>query len=74
MFGPMSTHQTSKIVLSLYPKNAIRIGRIETLKLRSIPLTQWINAAIAEKLDRDHPETNVPDSEYVPAPVELSAG
>jgi hypothetical protein len=70
----MNTHQTSKIVLSLYPKNAIRIGRIKTrLKLKSIPLTQWINAAIAEKLDREHPETDVPDSEYVPALVELSA-
>jgi hypothetical protein len=73
MFGPMSTHQASKIVLSLYPKNAIRIGRIKTrLRLKSIPLTQWINAAIAEKLDRENPETNVPDSEYVPALVELS--
>ena len=73
MFGPMSTHQASKIVLSLYPKNAIRIGRIKTrLRLKSIPLTQWINAAIAEKLDRENPETNVPDSEYVPAMVELS--
>lgn len=70
----MNTYQTSKIVLSLYPKNAIRIGRIKTrLKLKSIPLTQWINSAIAEKLDREHPETDVPDSEYVPALVELSA-
>jgi hypothetical protein len=41
-------------------------------RLKSIPLTQWINAAIAEKLDRENPETNVPDSEYVPALVELS--
>ena len=70
----MNTPQASKLVLSLYPKNAIRIGRIKTrLRLKSIPLTQWINAAIAEKLDREHPETNVPDSEYVPAMVELSA-
>jgi hypothetical protein len=70
----MNTHQTSKLVLSLYPKNVIRLGRIKTrLKLKSIPLTQWINAAIAEKLDREHPETNVPDSDYVPAMVELSA-
>jgi hypothetical protein len=69
----MNTHQTSKLVLSLYPKNVIRLGRIKTrLKLKSVPLTQWINAAIAEKLDREHPETNVPDSEYVPAMVELS--
>jgi len=73
IFDPMNTHQTSKLVLSLYPKNVIRLGRIKTrLKLKSIPLTQWINAAIAEKLDREHPETNVPDSEYVPALVELS--
>lgn len=69
----MNTPQASKLVLSLYPKNVIRIGRIKTrLRLKSIPLTQWINAAIAEKLDREHPETNVPESEYVPAPVELS--
>lgn len=74
IFGPMNTPQASKLVLSLYPKNVIRLGRIKTrLRLKSVPLTQWINAAIAEKLDREHPETNVPDSEYVPAPVELSA-
>ena len=73
IFGPMNMQQTSKLVLSLYPKNVIRLGRIKTrLKLKSVPLTQWINAAIAEKLDREHPETNVPDSEYVPALVELS--
>jgi hypothetical protein len=70
----MNTHQTSKLVLSLYPKNVIRLGRIKTrLTLKCVPLTQWINAAIAEKLDREHPETNVPDSDYVPALVELSA-
>lgn len=62
----------TRLLLNLYPVNSLRLGRIETrLKVEGKTRTWWINAAVREKLDRDHPETNKPEGEYVPEPIKL---
>lgn len=62
----------TRLLLNLYPVNSLRLGRIEPrLKVEGKTRTWWINAAIREKLDKDHPETNKPEGEYVPAPLKL---
>jgi len=62
----------TRLLLNLYPVNSVRLNRIEhLLKMEGKTRTWWINAAVREKLDRDHPETNCPESEYKPAPIPL---
>jgi hypothetical protein len=62
----------TRLLLNLYPVNSLRLGRIEArLKVEGKTRTWWINAAIREKLDRDHLETNKPEGEYVPVPLTL---
>lgn len=60
----------TRLLLNLYPVNSLRLSRIEArLKVEGKTRTWWINAAVREKLDRDHPETNCAESEYKPAPL-----
>ena len=62
----------TRLLLNLYPVNSVRLNRIDhLLKMEGKTRTWWINAAVREKLDRDHPETNCPESEYKPAPIPL---
>jgi hypothetical protein len=62
----------TRLLLNLYPVNSLRLERIEArLKVEGKTRTWWINAAIREKLDKDHPETNKPEGEYVPVPLTL---
>lgn len=62
----------TRLLLNLYPVNSLRLERIEArLKVEGKTRTWWINAAIREKLDKDHPETNKPEGEYVPALLTL---
>ena len=62
----------TRLLLNLYPVNSVRLNRIEhLLKMEGKTRTWWINAAVREKLDRDHPETNCPEEDYKPAPIPL---
>jgi hypothetical protein len=64
----------TRLLLNLYPVNSVRLNRIDhLLKMEGKSRTWWINAAVREKLDREHPETNCPESEYKPAPIPLGS-
>ncbi len=60
-----------KIILAIYNINRLRMERITSVGLH-MSRTAWINAAIREKLDRDHPETVGPEgspSDIIPPPM-----
>lgn len=64
----------TRVLLSIYPKNALRLKRLEVLhKINGMTRTRWLNRAITEKLDREHPETDCPDADYTPAPIPLDS-
>jgi hypothetical protein len=67
-------YKPKRVLLNIYVKESIRLERIEyALKVRGISRTDWINRAIREKLDRDHPETNAMSADYVPAKIPLDS-
>ena len=67
-------YKPKRVLLNIYVKESIRLERIEyALKIRGISRTDWINQAIREKLDRDHPETNAMSADYVPAKIPLDS-
>jgi hypothetical protein len=67
-------YKPKRVLLNIYVKESIRLERIEyALKIRGISRTDWINRAIREKLDRDHPETNATSADYIPAKIPLDS-
>lgn len=67
-------YKPKRVLLNIYVKESIRLDRIEyALKIKGISRTDWINRAIREKLDRDHPETNAMSADYVPAKIALDS-
>ena len=67
-------YKPKRVLLNIYVKESIRLERIEyALKIRGISRTDWINQALREKLDRDHPETNAMSADYVPAKIPLDS-
>lgn len=46
----------SRFTLKLYPDNHARLEKVR-LPMGETNRTRWINDAVREKLDREHPET-----------------
>lgn len=53
----------SRFTLKLYPENRTRLDKVR-LPAGETNRTKWVNDAIREKMDRDHPETIGDDADF----------